>query len=280
MQCSALLAVVVLAAFAACAAADSIVPVSPDFINFRGSFRMFHLLNIGAQTSLVRLASGRFVLLDSYVLNDEAMDLVNSLTNNGADIEAVINLHPFHTTYCAQVAEQFPQAKLYGTQRHRDLYPNLPWEKETTDSPAFHALYSNDFLFSVPRGVDFVSDNENVHFSSVLAYHKASRTIHVDDTYMFVDLPGVVKWLGIEAKRVLFHPALSFALQKRKGAAQDFRDWATQVSHEWELAANLCAAHTATLLAEENDGDLISTRMRAALEAVEGTLKKHEDIYG
>jgi hypothetical protein len=39
--------------------------------------------------------------------------------------------------------------------------------------------------------VDFISDNENHNFSSVLAYHLASKTLHVDDTLILLRLPGL-----------------------------------------------------------------------------------------
>jgi len=40
----------------------------------------------------------------------------------------------------------------------------------------------------VVKGSEFVYDNG--HFSSVLVLHRASKTIHVDDTIMFIDSYG------------------------------------------------------------------------------------------
>jgi hypothetical protein len=44
-----------------------------------------------------------------------------------------------------------------------------------TEDPELHAQFAEDFEFSVPRGVDFISANENVHFSSVLVLHRRPR---------------------------------------------------------------------------------------------------------
>jgi hypothetical protein len=53
--------------------------------------------------------------------------------------------------------------------------PDLPWEKTRTEQIRLHEMFEENFEFSIPRGVDFISANENVDFSSVLALHRASR---------------------------------------------------------------------------------------------------------
>ena len=45
-------------------------------------------------------------------------------------------------------------------------------------------------------------------------------------------------------------------------------------------AQNLCAAHTATLMARKNKGASIHARMLKALDKVSRTLKAHEGKYG
>ena len=68
--------------------------------------------------------------------------------------------------------------------------PELPWQDLRVDSTdALSAEFAGEIAFSVPDGVDFISDVPNVHFSSVLAYHAASQTIHVDDTFNHPSLP-------------------------------------------------------------------------------------------
>ncbi len=250
---------------------DSLIHVADDFWNIRGSFKIFKVVDIGTHASLVRRANGRFVLLDAYTLSGETEQQVRDLTDGGAAVDAILNLHPFHTIHVRRSHEQFPQARLYGTTRHIAKAPDLPWQPEHTDSPALHALF-DEFTFTVPRGVDFISSNENVHFSSVLAIHNASRTLHVDDTLMHTQLPVV--------GGVRFHPTLNKALQPRAGAASEFREWAKQFAEQCADVDNLCAAHTRALLKADTQSNTISARILDALERVEGVLQAHEKRHG
>jgi hypothetical protein len=250
----------------------SIQRVADDFLNIRGSFKIGGLIDIGTQASLVRLANGRFVFLDSCTLSDEVQREVDALTNSGEGVEAILNLHPFHTVHVRAMHERYPKAKLYGTARHLSRFPDLPWQKTRTEQPRLHKMFETDFEFSVPRGVDFISANENVHFSSVLVLHRASQTIHVDDTLIYARLPVPMRILGYRDV-VLFHPTLRQALEKREGAGQDFRDWAEELADRWRDAENLCAAHTAALTAERNRGSSIHDRILMALEKVSGMLR-------
>jgi len=247
--------------------ATSIHRVADDFLNIRGSFKIGGLIDIGTQASLVRRANGRFVFLDSCALSDATQREVDALTSGGEDVEAILNLHPFHTVHVRAMHERYPRAKLYGTARHLARFSDLPWQKTRTEQPRLHKMFAEDFEFSVPRGVDFISANENVHFSSVLVLHRASRTIHVDDTLMYLRLPLPVRMLG-HADIVFFHPALYLALEKREGAGRDFRDWAEELADRWRDAENLCAAHAGVLLAAENRGASIRDRILAALDRV------------
>ena len=256
---------------------DKIIKISDDFWNIRGEFKVFGLLNIGTHASLVKLSSGKFVLLDAYTFQDDIKQQVDSLNNNGADIEAIINLHPFHTLHVAKAHSYYPHAKLYGTQRHLDKYPELPWQAPLTNSNEFARLYAADFEFSVPRGVDFISSNEQLHFSSVLAYHKASKTIHVDDTLMYLKLPGL---LGVlKSPELSFHMTLSRTLERRKGAADDFRLWVAEIALQWRDAQVLCAAHCDTLIVK-NKSPSIAAMIMSALQKEESTLKQHQKKFG
>jgi hypothetical protein len=255
------------------------IQVADDFLNVRGSFKIVGVVDIGTQASLVRRRNGRFVFLDSYALSGAVEREVLELTHGGKDIEAILNVHPFHTVFARKMHERFPHAKLYGTARHVSRFPELPWEALRTEDPELHALFAEDFEFSVPRGVDFISANQNVHFSSVLVLHRASKTIHVDDTLMYVRLPKMMRLLGLNDS-MSFHPSLAKALEKRPGAARDFRGWAAALIERWRDAENLCAAHTATLTAEKNQGAPIHSRLVKALGNVDGKLTAHERKYG
>ena len=246
--------------------------VADDFLNVRGSFKVGGLVDIGTQCSLVRRANGKFVFLDSYTLSDAVQRDIDALTDGRRNVEAILNLHPFHTVHVRAMHERYPDAKLFGTARHLSRFADLPWQTARTEQARLHKMFEDDFEFSVPQGVDFISANENVHFSSVLVLHRASRTIHVDDTLMYVRLPLPVRLLGF-ADVLVFHPTLRQALEKRKAAGQDFRDWAKGLAGRWRDAENLCAAHTTALTAARNRGASIHERILAALAKVSGTLR-------
>lgn len=254
---------------------ETIIQTGDGFWNLRGSFRIMGVLDVGTQTSLVRRRGGGFVFLDSYTLDGEMKRRVMEMTGNGTKVEAILNLHPFHTVHVARMHQDFPAAKLYGTRRHVERAPDLPWETQHTDSAALHTLFADDLQFSVPRGVDFISANENVHFSSVLAYHPASKTIHADDTLTYLKAPGLLRLLI--PQRLGFHPTLAKALEKRKGAAGDFRAWAKELSSGWQQAENLCAAHNHVL---RTGSPSLSRQIDAALDRVAPKLDAHQKTYG
>ena len=258
---------------------DRVIQIADDFWNVRGSFKIAGVIDIGTHASLVRRRNGGFVFLDAYTLTGDVAAEVDALTHGGQDIEAIFNLHPFHTVHVRRAHERYPGAKLYGTERHHLRYSALPWEDLRTEDPAFHALFADDFDFSVPRGVDFISLNENLHFSSVLALHRASNTIHVDDTLMCIRPPKLARRVGIRDS-LSFHPTLSKVLERRPGAASDFRAWARELSERWSGARNLCAAHTAALTAASNRGAPIASRIDRARSRVERVLRAHEKKHG
>ena len=258
--------------------AAKILKISDDFWNIRGSFRIAGVIDIGTQASLVRLESGKFVFLDSYTLDKAVLAEVDQATRNGKDLAAVLNLHPFHTVHVAWMHERFPKARHYGTARHLSRFPDLKWQAGLIEDPATQAKFAADLQFSVPRGVDFISADENLHFSSVLAFHRASRSIHVDDTFMYIKLPVLMRFFGL-TDSFSFHLTLARVLEKRAGAAGDFRQWATELAGNWRDAENLCAAHTTALLSGDDESS-IHDRIITALGKVESTLEAHERKYG
>ena len=259
--------------------AAKIIQVAEDFWNIRSSFRIGGVVDIGTQASLVRLGSGSFLLLDACALDDAIARELDSIVGNTSEIEAIVNLHPFHTLHVPAVHERYPEARLHGTQRHLDKFPDLPWEEVRSEDPELHEWYAEDLDFTIPRGVDFISANENVHFSSVLAYHRASATIHVDDTLMYITLPRPLRVFGL-GDRVSFHPTLALALEKREGAAGEFKDWARELTDNWAGAMNLCAAHSAALQAGSNRGAPVTKRINKALKRCELVLRAHSSRYG
>lgn len=249
--------------------ADRLIHIADGFWNIRGSFKVAGLLDVGTQASLVRLGGGDFVLLDSYKLTGKVAQEVFAITEGGRLVRAILNLHPFHTTHCAAMAQQFPSALLYGTRRHKAQAPALRWQTENTEDEAMHALFADDFTFTVPRGVEFAPKNERSHFSSVLALHKATGTLHVDDTLSWSKLPFM--------RGLKFHPTLRFALQKRAGAAAEFRAWAEELSASCGSVRHLCTAHMRAL---PDATPSVAERVRAALTEVSPLLDKHAQRYG
>lgn len=249
------------------------IPTGPGFWNLRGSFKLAGVLDIGTQSSLVRRKSGKYVLLDACGLSDEAQRWVDAETEGGAAIEAVLHLHPFHTLSVKRAHQRYPKARLYGTARHQRLGTGMPWQPETTDSEAMHALFADDLTFSVPRGVELIPADENLHFASVLAFHPASKSLHVDDTLNYVRMPPLLR--AVKPDLMGFHPTLSRVLERRAGAAQEFRAWALELVSRCEEVDHLCAAHGAVLAS----GD-VAQRVERALAKVDGKLKTHERKYG
>ncbi len=249
--------------------------MTDGFWSIRGHFKIAGIVDIGTQMSLVRQRNGRFVALDSYSLAGQVLQDVKSLTDDGALLDAIINLHPYHTLHCRALSECFPNAKLYGTRRHKAKWPDLDWQEVMVNDERFAALFP-ELKFSCPRGVEFIAPNEHVHFSSVLAYHPASGTLHVDDTLMYLDA-GFPLSLLVGKPKLAFHPTLGKALSPRSGAARDFRSWVLEIAREFKDTETVCTAHNAILHLEAGTFPAV---VNAALQRVEGTLAKHEQKCG
>lgn len=219
--------------------ADKIYNLGAGFWNIQGSFKLGGVLDIGTQCSLVQLQSGKFVFLDSYTLTDTVRKQVMALTNDGQDVEAVLNVHPFHTVHCAQMAKDFPQAIFYGSRRHHEQVPEVEWADDYVESAAVAQRYS-ELEFSISQGIHYISPNEKIHAGSLLVRHPASRSIHVDDTFM--SPPS--KLLKAVLPEIMLHPTTKKALKDEPNAGQQYCDWATQLAHDWRDTHNFCAAHS------------------------------------
>ena len=256
----------------------SVVEVGPGLWNIRGSYKIAGVIQLGTQCSLVERGSGSFVFLDTCDLSDATRQWLLERTGNGKRVEAILNLHPFHTVYVQAQHEVFPEAKLYGTARHAARLSELPWQELRTEDEALHRLFADDLTFSVPRGVDFIPEDENLHFASVLAFHARSKTLHVDDTLVSLRLPWLLR--AFVRPEVAFHFTLPKVLERRAGAVKDFRAWAKELVEQSRGIENLCAAHLGNLLARDNDGPPLSERIERALGKVEGKLAAHEAKFG
>lgn len=246
--------------------ADRIVRIAEDFWTVRGTFRILGMFNIGTHSSLARLSSGGFALLDSYRFTASVKRELFDITEQGQSVQAIINLHPFHTVHVEAVAAMFPGARLYGTARHHALFPQLKWEPQHTESAEFASIFSADFEFTVPRGVQFIPDKQHLHFSSVLAIHRLSQVLHVDDTLNWLPLP----WGG----RLDFHPTLKRVLAPGPAGADEFRNWAKEFADRCESVKHVCTAHARLAPLHNLPPGVAATQIRKALARVEPVLKK------
>jgi hypothetical protein len=250
-----------------------VIEVADGFWNIRGSFKA-GLLDIGTHASLVRLGNGKFVLLDACDFDTDVQVWIDDVTDGGRNLESFLHLHPFHTVFVTRAHQLYPDAKLYGTARHHQKLPELPWQELRTEASPLHELYADDFDFDVPRGVDFVSANPKLHFSSVLAFHPASKTLHVDDTIIYMPLPPIIRLFKRDL--TMFHPALAKVLEPGGAAADEFQRWAEELIERAATIDNLCAAHTGVLLARNNTGPSVAERLKTALDKVQGKLRAHK----
>lgn len=235
---------------------DKIHDLGAGFWNIRGTFRLGGVLNIGTQCSLVKLASGRFIFLDSYELTGDVRAEVMALTNNGQDVEAVLNVHPFHTVHCAQMAKDFPEAIFYGSSRHHEQVPNVKWSKDLVESEVVTTRYT-ELEFSLPKGIYYISPNENVHASSLLIYHPASKSLYIDDTF---EIPPSKLFHAVQPSLGL-HPTTKQALIDEATASEQYCDWATNLAHAWRDARYFCGAHSG--LVEFGEGRFESALLSA-----------------
>ncbi len=249
-----------------------------NFWNFRGSFKVAGL-DIGTHASLVKLQSGDFVLLDCYSFSAKQQREIEQLTDGGERLSAVINLHPFHTVHCEEIFRRFPNAAHYGTQRHHEKLSHLSWESQRSEEFAQHNPFLGDLEFTVPQGVDFISANESIHFSSILAIHDRSKTLHVDDTLMLTKAPGplapALGKLGLSGL-IQFHPTLPLALERRAGAVDAFQDWIDELLQLTDSVKTLCAAHKGVISAERG----LASRIRLARRLATPILVQHRLRFG
>ncbi|GHA25648.1 hypothetical protein GCM10007989_21670 [Devosia pacifica] len=249
--------------------------LSENFWNIRGTMKLAKVVDMGTHMSLVRRANGRFILLDSYDVSEESRAHLLRLTDNGTAVDAILNVHPFHTLHCRAAHELAPSARLFGTRRHRQQAPDLPWESGLIEEEKTQAEFSEDLEFSLPAGVDLVTEDNSVHAGSVLVRHKASGIVHVDDTLNVLDPPGLLGKVLPES-RLKFHPMLGKALQPRPGAADAYAEWAQDLAARWAGTPLVCAAHNSTRkLSQDGWRDEILH----ALEDVSKTLDKHRGKY-
>jgi len=222
-----------------------IIEVGPGYYNFRGTFKKFLVVDMGTHMSLVRLSNGNYLVIDTIELDDEIKGKIDYLTDNGSKIEAVLGTHPFHTLAFPDFHRAYPNVPYYGTPRHIRTLTSIAWSGNLHDAK-IRNKWAPEIEMRIPDGAEFVApepESKN-HFSSCWVFHKESRTIHVDDTLIYCDNPGLLlKLFGLKDGEMFFHPAIKGpGLYPTKEAPIAFRTWVMNLIHDWDFD-NVCVAH-------------------------------------
>lgn len=250
--------------------------LADSFWNIRGVHRIGGVLDIGTQMSIVQRETGGFVVIDGCGLGDAQRHAVMALTGDGAQVDAVVHVHPFHTLHVEATHRLFPAATLYGTARHHELAPSLPWSPKAVEDWKHDHPLADVFNLSVPNGVDFVCPDDRVHVASVLVRHRQTGIVHVDDTFNVMAAPGVLRGV-LPMSSLRMHPMLGRALQKKAGAADAYAAWANGLATDWADTRIVCAAHSAV---RAMDAGGFTREVVSSLDKVATTLDRHRERYG
>lgn len=197
--------------------------------------------------SFIRLSTGKFLVLDCIDLSNAAVKQeVDTLTENGSLIEAVLGVHPFHTLFFPAFQKLYPSAAYYGTPRHLRNFKDMTWNGCLGDDKTRELWEGEGVLMRIPAGAEFeFPPAEDVHFSSVVVFHAPSKTIHVDDTFQYFHGAGwLLRMLGKKDNLMEFW-SLEKGLNHTTESPEQFREWVEHLVQEWDFE-NMCAAHNNT----------------------------------
>jgi hypothetical protein len=244
--------------------------IGNGFYSIRSSFTfMCGAVDIGNQMALLRLSTGRFLVLDTCEFNETDHRRINELTQNGDLIDAVVGTHPFHTMYFLPFAKKFPnpQIKYYGAPRHLRKLPSIPWAGVINDPVNLTQWEKEGIFMRVPAGGNFVDSAEDNHFSGLFVFHAPSKTLFIDDTILFMDKPGLLLRWKFGSPGTMKFWDLKKGLNHDKEAPGQFRSFIEQVMHDWDFD-NIAAAHSANLIGGAKE------KLRATLAAANAELDK------
>ena len=220
-----------------------LVEVGEGFWNIRGSFVAFGILELGTHMSVLRLSSGKFLVIDTIPLTNNIKTELDHLTDNGNLIDAVVATHPYHTLHFPAFYEMYPSVRFYGTPRHLNIQPTLRWSGSVYDTQV-QQQWEPDVSMRIPDGAEFVNPPPDNHFSSVHVFHRASKALHVDDTISYYESPGcILRCLGVTPGLMKFHISLpKNGLLPTEQAPYDFKNWVQRMIDEWDFDT-ICTAH-------------------------------------
>ncbi|KAJ3075883.1 hypothetical protein HDU98_006654 [Podochytrium sp. JEL0797] len=220
---------------------QSLQEIAPGCFRLQVPFRLFYVVDISTHMHLIRLSTGRFLVLSCVTLDADGKKAIDELTENGTLIDAVIATNAFHTMAFEGFYAMYPEAKYYSTPRHARLFPDIPWAGSIQDKEIL-SLWSTDVQMRIPEGLEFANPVPEFtnHSNGVVAFHVSSRTVICDDLFM------VYPWLL--SKAVMFHMMLlPQGINKTAKAPREFYDWVLQMCHDWDFI-NISTAHGGVML--------------------------------
>jgi len=249
-------------------AGNQIREVVQNFFNIRGTFKLAHIIKLGTHMSMIRLQSGKFLVLDTVALNPALKEEIDLLTNKGQEIEAVVATHPFHTLYFLGFYKEYPNVPYYGTPRHIRTIKDIPWAGSVIDC-AVRTKWHPEIDMRIPAGAEFIAPmpEKSNHFSGMFVFHAASRVIHIDDTVNVVEEPGLLlKMFGFRDGDMMFHPTIKgHGLYPTHEAPYQFKAFIEGILHDWDFDS-ICAAH-------------IGNKIGGAKQGLQYTLDKAEPLF-
>lgn len=221
-----------------------LVEVGEGFWNIRGSFTVLGVIDLGTHMSVLRLSSGKFLVIDTIPLTPQIKTELDHLTDNGNLIDAVIATHPYHTLHFPAFFAEYPTLRYYGTPRHLNVSSTVTWTGTVFDL-SVQEQWEPDVSMRIPDGAEFVNPTPDNHFAGVFVFHRASKAIHVDDTVCYFEDPGcILSCIGAKQGSMKFHTSLtSVGLLPTPEAPYDFKNWMQKVIDDWDFDI-ICTAHT------------------------------------
>lgn len=220
--------------------------VAPNFFNIRGTFNVAKVIKLGTQMSMIRLQTGKFLVIDTVTLSPELKAEIDLLTNHGADMEAVIATHPFHTLAFNGFFKEYPNVPYYGTPRHVRTLKAIPWAGDVGNCDV-RTRWQPEVQMRIPAGAEFVAPmpESSNHFCGLFVFHEPSKVVHNDDTVIVVDHPGILlKLFGFRHGDMMFHPSIkSHGLHPTPEAPYQFKAFIENIIKDWDFDI-ICAAHT------------------------------------
>ncbi|KAJ3188979.1 hypothetical protein HK101_009061 [Irineochytrium annulatum] len=261
--------------------------ITPGFHVLRTSFPLPEI-DVGTQMSLLRLASGKFLLLDTVDLCATARKELDELTRNGELIEAVVATHPFHTVSFPAFKKIYPNAKYYGTPRHLRIQPEINWDGDINED-SVRKLWEPEVEMRIPDGSEFVAPlpEDSNHFNNVFVFHKASKTVHVlsndqADTIVVSEDAAFLSALGNTHPDavMMIHPHVYGAgLHPTEDAPKRFQCWVDVMVRDWDFDS-LASSHRGAVVGGAKQM-LVETmgRIRPELEKLSLKWSKDKDAW-